>query len=111
MSSLLLPLILFYLESIYLLVALRSNTLVSAGILPSLPADIAPLLPTNFSEPPYSSSFIFSAAEQFLSDEPSVSDTDHPSVVQTGSHINSLHTSQRSDESIRHTHQSSVFGT
>ena len=79
---------------------LRSNTSVSAGILPSLSTAIAPLLPTNFSEPPYSSSRIFAAAEEFLSDAPSVGDSDHPSVVQAGSYIDNLHTSPHSDESI-----------
>ena len=79
-----------------------SNTSVSAGILPSPSTAIAPLLPTNFSEPPYSSSRIFAAAEEFLSDAPSVGDSDHPSVVQAGSYIDNLHTSPHSDESIWH---------
>ena len=79
-----------------------SNTSVSAGILPSPSTAIAPLLPTNFSEPPYSSSRIFAAAEEFLSEVPSVGDSDHSSVVQAGSHIDNLRTSPHSDESIRH---------
>jgi hypothetical protein len=79
-----------------------SNTSVSAGILPSLSTAFAPLLPTNFSEPPYSSSRIFAAAEEFLSDVPSVGDSDHSSNVQAGSHIDNLRTSPHSDESIRH---------
>ena len=74
----------------------------SAGILPSLSTAIAPLLPTNFSEPPYSSSRIFAAAEEFLSDVPSVGDSDHSSIVQAGSHIENLRTSPHPDESIRH---------
>ena len=74
----------------------------SAGILPSLSTAVAPLLLTIFSEPPYSSSRIFAAAEELLSDAPSVGDSDHSSVVQAGSHIDNLHTSPHSDESIRH---------
>ncbi len=78
-----------------------SNASISAGILPNPSVGLTPLLPANFSEPPYSSSRIFAAAEEFLSDAPSVSDGDHPSVAFAGSHLNSVHSSQRSDESIR----------
>ena len=73
----------------------------SAGILPSLSTAIAPLLPTNFSEPPYSSSRIFAAAEEFLYEVPSVVDSE-TSVVQAGSHIENLRTFPHSDDSIRH---------
>ena len=75
-----------------------SHTSDSAGILPSV---LTPLLPANFAEPPYSSSRIFAAAEEFLSDAHSLSDGDHPSVALAGSHIDSVHRSQRPDESIR----------
>ena len=77
-----------------------SNTSLRAGILSSLSVGLAPLLSEILVAPPYSSSCISAAAEEFLSNAPGASENERPSFTPADSHISSRHNFQRPNDSI-----------
>ena len=77
-----------------------SNISLRAGILSSLSVGLAPLLSEILVAPPYSSSCISAAAEEFLSDAPGASENERPSFTPADSHISSRHNFQRPNDSF-----------